>query len=418
MSVAFTVTLPPTVVSDEAHDNSNEAPVKREIWLKSTSPFVVGQIGDIALEMVHDNDSNGVDPLASELSFAIAIGEEIAQAAQYTQLAKGVLFPASSTIRVDTETERPFLWAGRGAKAVKGSAYSVSLTEDSEIASSLSAGNYIYLRITVGVEADPQSTDLELSPGMERAPALSLGILTDVWTDVIGGVGAALNLVGPGKNVVPKDSPNEKSELRQVLLGRHPVLGPIGCFVDKWVRPFKKTEQHWAVFVGGYYHELGVNRKLNVVYRNGKVQVGDKTFELEDVGYTIFNDQAIVDAGDIAIGQMDPKYEVETNNCHKFAINLLTNICLVGRKLLDTSYAPEQQVEGPKFNEETEKFEVEETPAPVAEEKPPVTTVSTQLYYAPCAAAGSRFTNDNVPLTKEERKELLDRAAEIMGGTA
>jgi len=55
---------------------------------------------------------------------------------------------------VDTETERPFLWAGTGAKAVKGSAYSVRLTEDSEVASSLSAGDYIYLRVAVGVKAE------------------------------------------------------------------------------------------------------------------------------------------------------------------------------------------------------------------------------------------------------------------------
>jgi len=62
MATTFTVTLPPTEASDEAHDNGNGAPVKRDIWLRSTSPFVVGQI-DIALEKVHDNYPNGEDPL-------------------------------------------------------------------------------------------------------------------------------------------------------------------------------------------------------------------------------------------------------------------------------------------------------------------------------------------------------------------
>ena len=221
-----------------------------------------------------------------------------------------------------------------------------------------------------------------------------------------------------------------------MLIGRHPVGGSIGRFIGKF-GVFSKKQQHWAVFVGGYYHELGADGDLNNVYQNGKV--GDEAFDLEAVGYTTFNDQAIVDSGTlficsgkshlltigfmvggIAIAQMDPKYRLIDNNCQKFSIYVLNQICLVGRERLDTSYAPAQQVLGPefRFNEETKEFEVVERPAPVVVEKPPVTTVSTELYYEPLIPAGSHFTDEVVPLTEEERKMLLDRAAEIMGGTA
>ena len=226
-----------------------------------------------------------------------------------------------------------------------------------------------------------------------------------------------------------------------MLIGWHPVGGNIGRFIGKF-GVFSKKQQHWAVFVGGYYHELGADGDLNNVYQNGKV--GDEAFDLEAVGYTTFNDQAIVDAGTllicsgvlfrtkghlltigfmiggIAIAQMDPKYRLIDNNCQKFSIYLLNQICLVGRKRLDTSYAPAQQVRGPefKFNKETREFEVVERAAPVVVKKPPVTTVSTELYHEPFRRAGSRFTGENVPLTEEERKILLARAAEIMDGTA
>ncbi|KDR79580.1 hypothetical protein GALMADRAFT_39052, partial [Galerina marginata CBS 339.88] len=152
--------------------------------------------------------------------------------------------------------------------------------------------------------------------------------------------------LGPGKNVVPKDTPDQDGPIRRVIIGWHPVCGGIGRFLNNF-GGFPRKAQHWAVFVGDYYHELSSDADLNILYQNGKIE--DEVFEYQDAGYTHFNDQAIVDAGMLlvaflAIKQMDPEYRLMDNNCQKFSIYLMEKICLAGRVRFDTSYAPSQSV--------------------------------------------------------------------------
>jgi len=120
------------------------------------------------------------------------------------------------------------------------------------------------------------------SPGLERAGPVFAADL------------ARGSNRGPGKNVVPKGSPNKNGERREVKIGWRPLA--IGGGILKPIRHLLPREtQHWAVVIGRFYHELGIDEDITVVYRNGKV--GEEEFDPEDVGYTTFNDQAIVDAG-------------------------------------------------------------------------------------------------------------------------
>jgi hypothetical protein len=60
-----------------------------------------------------------------------------------------------------------------------------------------------------------------------------------------------------------------------------------------------RVAQHWSVCVGDHYHELVSIGDNTIIYRNGRLE--DETYELEDVGYTTFNDQALVEAGEFVL---------------------------------------------------------------------------------------------------------------------
>ncbi|KAF7356348.1 DUF862-domain-containing protein [Mycena venus] len=102
---------------------------------------------------------------------------------------------------------------------------------------------------------------------------------------------------------------------------------------------------HWAVIVGDYVHELSYDDHYYNTYENKAVKVvHDRLhrdeYRLYPVGTTRFNDAAIVEEGVKAIDapHMLPRYEVRTNNCHKFVIELLNLICDPGRTKVTTSY--------------------------------------------------------------------------------
>ncbi|KAF4623584.1 hypothetical protein D9613_001456 [Agrocybe pediades] len=373
----------------------------RDIVFKSISPFAKGQFKDIGLEIVEDTNPSGEVPSTPEarLSFAVALCDDVAPL-PIDLKTEGSYFPSSS-VRIDTTSGRPFAWGGRGGSAIAGSTNTISFDESSEIASSLLVGDYLYVILSI---EKPDSTEEEsTSTVIERAPPV-----------VLGSRSSESSGLGPGKNVVPQGTENKNAELRQVKIGWHPILGKFGRAIGKLLA---RKHQHWAVFVGGYYHELGADTNMKVVYQNGKF--GDEQFDLEDVGYTTFNDQAIVNAGNIAIKQMDQDYGLINNNCQRFAINLLNIICQVGRKRLDTSYAPAQQVPGPefKYNEETGQFELVEPPkVEKKDEEPPAVIVSTQLFESPYMVVGGELTDESVPLTEEEQKMVIEHAVHVMGG--
>jgi len=102
---------------------------------------------------------------------------------------------------------------------------------------------------------------------------------------------------------------------------------------------------HWAVIVGDYVHELNYDAHYYNTYENKAVKVvHDKLhrdeYRLYPVGTTCFNDAAIVEEGVKAIDapHMLPLYEVRTNNCQKFVIELLNLICDPGRRKVTTSF--------------------------------------------------------------------------------
>jgi hypothetical protein len=115
---------------------------------------------------------------------------------------------------------------------------------------------------------------------------------------------------------------------------------------------------------------------------------------------------------------MDMIYRMRDNNCHKFVIHLLNIACLVGRKLVTTSFGFSQQTMGPKYeyNSETGEYEKVEMPPP-KEPKPPKVYVSTDLFYSEdCAVMAGRTTEEAYLLSEEEKGKVLGRALEIMGG--
>ncbi|KAJ7137903.1 hypothetical protein C8R44DRAFT_975861 [Mycena epipterygia] len=128
------------------------------------------------------------------------------------------------------------------------------------------------------------------------------------------------------------------------------VLGPLVDGVARVISAFGGTAPpnltfHWGVIVGDYVHELNYDDHYYNTYENKAVKVvHDRLhrdeYRLYPVGTTCFNDVAIVEEGVKAIDapHMLPRYEVRTNNCQKFVIELLNLICDPGRKKVTTSF--------------------------------------------------------------------------------
>jgi len=116
---------------------------------------------------------------------------------------------------------------------------------------------------------------------------------------------------------------------------------------------------------------------------------------------------------------MPPKYELKYNNCQKFTIGLLDEICQVGRKKWETSYSPSAVEPGPEFKWDPELKELVEVPRPVRPapvEEPVAPKESVQLYYESSLGAGTEITEELVTLSTEQRAEVLQRAKNIMEG--
>lgn len=129
---------------------------------------------------------------------------------------------------------------------------------------------------------------------------------------VLDHVGKGLSLFSE-EDVIPPAAPSHSRPPRPVIIGCHPispVSGPLGVELERVVKqtgkPVLDPTYHWAVFVGDYYHQLnprGISGGLSFIhiqtgYQNGKVGDGraEWSYQLQ-VGYTKFNDAAVVDAG-------------------------------------------------------------------------------------------------------------------------
>ncbi|KAJ7120796.1 hypothetical protein C8R44DRAFT_169007 [Mycena epipterygia] len=155
--------------------------------------------------------------------------------------------------------------------------------------------------------------------------------------------------LGNKPNTIPSADPDIKGPQRTVHLGWHPVAG----FAGKWFAEktglgkliTEKTHrcpdptQHWAVLVGEYAHELWMDEHLDVIYINEKVKLEEwHTFE---VGKTRFNDEALRQAGEMAIFSMrqkQPGYNLISNNCQIFALQLLDAIQVGKHREFATSF--------------------------------------------------------------------------------
>ncbi|KAF7350642.1 hypothetical protein MSAN_01624500 [Mycena sanguinolenta] len=140
--------------------------------------------------------------------------------------------------------------------------------------------------------------------------------------------------LGHQPNVIPPAVPDIAGAPRKVFLGWHPVAGFAGkWFADKTGLGKLLTEklhkcpdptQHWAILVGDYVHELWMDENLDIIYLNERIKPEEwHTFE---VGSTRFNDEALRRAGEMTIYNMrskQPAYNLITNNCQLFALQML-----------------------------------------------------------------------------------------------
>ncbi|CRK10025.1 hypothetical protein BN1708_009878 [Verticillium longisporum] len=146
--------------------------------------------------------------------------------------------------------------------------------------------------------------------------------------------------LGQQPNVVPVTEPRVDGEPRPVEVAWHPV----GGFAGKWfaedtglgkmitdrINSYPDPTQHWAV----------LDENFHVIYTNEKVtREGWRTFK---VGQTRFNDDAVRRAGESVIQSIrnrQPRYNLITNNCQTYALELLDAIKVSGSKEFGTTLA-------------------------------------------------------------------------------
>ncbi|KAF3918208.1 hypothetical protein ABW20_dc0107156 [Dactylellina cionopaga] len=163
--------------------------------------------------------------------------------------------------------------------------------------------------------------------------------------------------LGHKPNVVPEGEADVAGPLRKVEIGWHPVAGfagkwlaektGLGKMITEKINNYPDPTQHWAVLVGDYCHELWMDEHLHVIYINEKINREEwTTFE---VGQTRFNDQALRETGEMVIHNMReerPAYNLISNNCQNFAVNLLDVIQIGSHGQFATSFAVYQKATG------------------------------------------------------------------------
>jgi len=164
--------------------------------------------------------------------------------------------------------------------------------------------------------------------------------------------------LGHQPNVIPEGKAVFKGKARPVEVGWHPVGGAagkwfaedtaLGKMITEKISKYPDPTQHWAVLVGDYAHELWMDENFHVIYINEKIKREEwRTFE---VGKTRFNDQAIRKTGESVIQSIrdkQPAYNLITNNCQTYALQLLDAIKASGDMEFGTTLAIYERIRGP-----------------------------------------------------------------------
>ncbi|KAG5917618.1 hypothetical protein E4U42_007176 [Claviceps africana] len=163
--------------------------------------------------------------------------------------------------------------------------------------------------------------------------------------------------LGSQPNVVPVTEPVLDGEPSSVEVGWHPVGGlagkwfaeqtGLGKLITDSINKYPDPTQHWAVLVGDYAHQLWMDENFDVIYTNEKIKREEwRTFR---VGETRFNDDAIRRAGESviqSIRERQPAYNLITNNCQTYALQLLDAIKVGSKKEFGTTLAVYERLKG------------------------------------------------------------------------
>ncbi|KAI0486490.1 hypothetical protein F4859DRAFT_371884 [Xylaria cf. heliscus] len=160
--------------------------------------------------------------------------------------------------------------------------------------------------------------------------------------------------LGPQPNVVPPGEPGLVVDSRTVAIGWHPVPGggwlaetALGQLVAKKINNYPDPTQHWAILVGDYCHQLWMDENLDIIYIND-IQAQHE-WTIYEVGKTKLNDEALRQAGEMVIYNMRERqkgYNLITNNCQNFALNMLNAIQIGKQRDFGTALAIFQRVTG------------------------------------------------------------------------
>ncbi|KAK4621768.1 hypothetical protein CLAFUW4_07388 [Fulvia fulva] len=163
--------------------------------------------------------------------------------------------------------------------------------------------------------------------------------------------------LGARPDVLPQGEALVVGEPRTVELGWHPVAGAtgkwfaektiIGAKISQKIGKYPDPTQHWAVIVGDYVHQLWMDENLDIIYINEPLKREDWT--LYEVGKTRFNDQALGEASRMTIHNMRakrPAYNLISNNCQNFAVELLKAIQVGSGHEFGTTFAIYQRATG------------------------------------------------------------------------
>ncbi|ROT38960.1 hypothetical protein SODALDRAFT_276205 [Sodiomyces alkalinus F11] len=201
--------------------------------------------------------------------------------------------------------------------------------------------------------------------------------------------------LGHKPNVVPVTKPVANGPARPVEVGWHPVGGfagkwfaeetGLGKMITERINRYPDPTQHWAVLVGDYAHQLWMDENFHVIYTNEKVNREEwRTFQ---VGETRFNDDAIRRTGESVIQSMrekQPAYNLITNNCQTYALQLLDAIKIGMDKEFPTTLAVYERLVGPgkvmDLFSATVEVEDEDAEAP-AEQQPNSVSLAQQVMH-------------------------------------
>ncbi|KAK1996936.1 hypothetical protein LX36DRAFT_691694 [Colletotrichum falcatum] len=156
--------------------------------------------------------------------------------------------------------------------------------------------------------------------------------------------------LGAKPNVVPVTQPVLDGPPRVVEVGWHPVGGlagkwfaeetGLGKMITEKINKYPDPTQHWAVLVGDFAHQLWMDENFHVIYTNERYKRDEwRTFA---VGETHFNDDAIRRAGEYVIQGIrsrQPAYNLISNNCQTYVLELLDAVKVDGQKDFGTTLA-------------------------------------------------------------------------------